>query len=361
MKITKSGPKVRLPFGTATSGDVSGGLPGDLTVVGIGGIPVDVSSPTDGDVLTYVLANADIELLPSSGGGATFGTPAIVLGTAAAAGAIDEVIRRDSTIVAFDATAPVTQAFADVAATGAAAIAARRDHKHGMPTSPLGLPLGLTGATAATRYVGATASGAPASGTFAVGDFIIDQSGKVWVCTVAGTPGTWVQISSGITVVDEGTPLATAGTTLDFVGAGVTATGAGATKTITVPNSVSGTSYQIVAVYDASTSAIAGNPEVDVVVPAAGTLVSWTLLADVSGSITIDIYKAAYASYPPSSSIVNTGSGGVKPALSSQSKNQDLTLLHWTTALAAGDVLRFHVDSTATVKRVELTLTYTRT
>jgi hypothetical protein len=55
---------------------------------------------------------------------------------------------------------------------------------------------GLTGATAASRYVGATTSGAPVSGTFAIGDFIIDQTGRTWVCTVAGTPGTWV-VSAG--------------------------------------------------------------------------------------------------------------------------------------------------------------------
>lgn len=55
---------------------------------------------------------------------------------------------------------------------------------------------GLTGATAASRYVGATASGAPTSGTFAVGDFIIDQTGIMWICTAAGTPGTWVDASS---------------------------------------------------------------------------------------------------------------------------------------------------------------------
>lgn len=70
-----------------------------------------------------------------SGGGVTYGTPAIVLGTAASAGSTDEAIRRDATIVAFDATAPVTQAFGDSAATGAAAVAARRDHVHGMPAS----------------------------------------------------------------------------------------------------------------------------------------------------------------------------------------------------------------------------------
>jgi len=50
---------------------------------------------------------------------------------------------------------------------------------------------GLPGATAASRHAGATTSGAPTSGTFAVGDYIIDQTGAMYVCTVAGTPGTW--------------------------------------------------------------------------------------------------------------------------------------------------------------------------
>jgi hypothetical protein len=59
-------------------------------------------------------------------------------------------------------------------------------------TSPDFAASGLTGATQASRYVGATASGALGSGTFAVGDFVIDQTGKVWVCTVAGSPGTFV-------------------------------------------------------------------------------------------------------------------------------------------------------------------------
>jgi hypothetical protein len=57
----------------------------------------------------------------------------------------------------------------------------------------LGRPAGLTGATQPTRFVGATATGAPSSGTFAAGDFVIAQNGAVWVCTVAGSPGTWVQ------------------------------------------------------------------------------------------------------------------------------------------------------------------------
>ena len=66
----------------------------------------------------------------------SFATNALLLGPAAAAGAATTPLRSNDTIAAFDATVPVTQAFADVAATGSVAFAARRDHKHGMPASP---------------------------------------------------------------------------------------------------------------------------------------------------------------------------------------------------------------------------------
>jgi hypothetical protein len=66
-------------------------------------------------------------------------------------------------------------------------------------TAPALIASGLSGASAASRYVGATASGAPITGTFAIGDFIIDQTGKVWICTAAGSPGAWTQ-STGATV-----------------------------------------------------------------------------------------------------------------------------------------------------------------
>lgn len=71
-------------------------------------------------------------------------------------------------------------------------------------------PTGLTGATQASRYVGATASGAPATGTFLVGDYVIDRSGLMWICTVAGSPGTWVSSGGGggggRTLISEQTP-----------------------------------------------------------------------------------------------------------------------------------------------------------
>jgi len=65
----------------------------------------------------------------------------------------------------------------------------------GAPVSTFPGPVavtGTTGASAGGRYVGATASGAPTTGTFLAGDFCNDQAGSLWVCTAGGTPGTWV-------------------------------------------------------------------------------------------------------------------------------------------------------------------------
>lgn len=56
----------------------------------------------------------------------------------------------------------------------------------------------LPGATAATRFAGGTVAGAPTSGTFLKGDFVIDQTGVVWICTTAGSPGTWNQAGTGL-------------------------------------------------------------------------------------------------------------------------------------------------------------------
>ena len=71
---------------------------------------------------------------------------------------------------------------------------------------------GLPGATAASRHAGATTSGAPTTGTFAVGDYVVDQTGFMWICTVAGSPGTWVKLLSGIVPVANGGTGVTAST-----------------------------------------------------------------------------------------------------------------------------------------------------
>jgi hypothetical protein len=70
-----------------------------------------------------------------------------------------------------------------------------------------GLPAALTGATQPTRYVGRwAATGAPASGTFAVGDFGFDGANTIQLCTVAGTPGTWVTATGTSSAVYPAVP-----------------------------------------------------------------------------------------------------------------------------------------------------------
>ncbi len=95
----------------------------------------------------------------------------------------------------------------------------------------------------------------------------------------------------------------------------------------------------------------------EIYVPFACTITAATLLADQSGSIVVDVYKAAYASYPPSSSIC----ASAKPTISATNKATDSTLTGWTTAIAAGDTLRFNVDSVGTVTRCTVILTVVKT
>jgi hypothetical protein len=89
-------------------------------------------------------------------------------------------------------------------------------------------------------------------------------------------------------------------------------------------------------------------------VPYACTITEWTVLSDISGSIVIDVWKASYASAPPSAS--DTIAGIEKPTLSSQVKNQDTSLSTWATSVSAGDVMAFNVNSVSTVTRVILSI-----
>ena len=90
---------------------------------------------------------------------------------------------------------------------------------------------GLPGATAASRHAGATTSGAPTTGTFAVGDYVVDQTGAMYVCTVAGTAGTWqlsgvsvnetiagknFVINGGMDIAQRGTSVSVGATTLTY-------------------------------------------------------------------------------------------------------------------------------------------------
>lgn len=111
-------------------------------------------------------------------------------------------------------------------------------------------------------------------------------------------------------------------------------------------------------VIDGSTQVITTGVKLDVVIPFACTITGWTLLADQSGSIVVDIFKDTYANYPPV--IGDKITASAPPTISTATKAQSSTLTGWTTSIAAGDVLRINVNSATTITRVTLVLDVTR-
>jgi hypothetical protein len=109
-------------------------------------------------------------------------------------------------------------------------------------------------------------------------------------------------------------------------------------------------------VIDGGGSVIATGVKGYIEAPFSGTLLSATLLADVSGSAVVDIWKDTYANYPPVDADSITSS--TPPTLSSAIKSQNTTLTSWTTSLTKGDILGFNVDSATTVTKLTVSLRY---
>ena len=93
-------------------------------------------------------------------------------------------------------------------------------------------------------------------------------------------------------------------------------------------------------------------------VPFACTVNTWTLLADTTGSVAIDVYSDAYASYGTNTSMVGAGT---KPAIASATKAQSAPASWTTTSIAAGNIIGFNVTSVSAVARVTISLKVTRT
>lgn len=109
---------------------------------------------------------------------------------------------------------------------------------------------------------------------------------------------------------------------------------------------------------DGGGSAISTGVKGEIFVPNACTVTEWTLLADQSGSIVIDVWVDSYANYPPTDA--DSITAAAPPTLSSVTKNQSSSLTGWTTSIAAGSTIRWNVDSATTVTRATLLLKVTQ-
>lgn len=134
--------------------------------------------------------------------------------------------------------------------------------------APAFLSTGLQGSNTSSRFVGATASGHPTTGYYLIGDYCVDQTGAFWVCTISGSPGTWIKVGSG-------------GVSPAFVGARIQAT-----STQSIPNSTNTDLHYQQVYFDTDSMANLGANDRILTVNTAGTylVVCETVWAWTSGS-----------------------------------------------------------------------------
>lgn len=216
------------------------------------------------------------------------------------------------------------------------------------PTGPTGFSAtGPTGRTGATGYTGPLGNsftgptGASATGT----------TGPTGMTGFGATGPTGVTGNTG----PSGGPTGNTGPTGPTGATGATGAGTTGSTGPTGPTQVAAFEFVI----DGGGSVITTGVKGDFEVPFNCTITQAVLLADVSGSIVVNVWKDSYANYPPT--VADKITASAPPTLASATSSKDTTLTGWTLTLTAGDTLRFNVDSVTTCTRVTLSLKVTRT
>lgn len=92
-------------------------------------------------------------------------------------------------------------------------------------------------------------------------------------------------------------------------------------------------------------------------IPYNATPLSWDLIANVSGSLSVDVRRtASYTNWSGCAASTNSIVGTEKPTITTAFKGQDTALTTWS-GISAGNILNFHVDATPTnITRATLVL-----
>lgn len=89
-------------------------------------------------------------------------------------------------------------------------------------------------------------------------------------------------------------------------------------------------------------------------VPFSGIIVSCSILTDVVGDLTVDIWKDVYANYPPTDA--DSITAGNEPSITGDDQFIDTTLTGWTVSVNKGDVLMFNIDACNTITNAIVSL-----
>jgi len=87
-----------------------------------------------------------------------------------------------------------------------------------------------------------------------------------------------------------------------------------------------------------------------ITVPYNGTITDWEIMADQAGTCNIDVRKSTFSGFPTQTSI--TGSAPI--TMSATQKASSSILTGWDTAITAGDVYGFTLNTAATITRLNL-------
>jgi len=175
--------------------------------------------------------------------------------------------------------------------------------------------------------------------------------------TVGGTLG----VTGAATLASVGvTNNATVGGTLGVTGAATLSSTLGVTGAITSAGSTVLTKTtapaSLAVTIDGGGSAITAGAAADIEIPFACTITGVKAFADQTGSVSVDFLRSATGVYPPVTSLV-----AAAPLVLSSASSGTASLGTWTTALAAGDIIRPVTSGVATITRLTLNLTLART
>lgn len=250
------------------------------------------------------------------------------------------------------------------------------------PTGPSGGPTGATGATGPSGAAAATGTTGPTGNTGATGLGATGNTGPRGQTGFTGPPGNFGATGAAATGATGPTGAAATGSTgpTGIAGAATntgatgptgntgptgvagSATNTGATGPTgatgntgsTGPSQIAGLEFVIDGGGVAITSGMKGFLEVDF----ACTITQNTLLADVSCTAVVDIFLCTFSAFAPPT---HPASGDKitsthPPTITAALKSQDSTLTGWTTAVPAGSILGFNVNSNDNATRLTLAL-----
>jgi hypothetical protein len=103
---------------------------------------------------------------------------------------------------------------------------------------------------------------------------------------------------------------------------------------------------------DGGTSVPTTGTYASIVSPFSGTITSWTIISDISGSATLDVWKANGAKPTNANSIT----ASAKPTLTSSDYATSSTLTGWTTSVSSGDVFTVELEAISGCNRLTLQL-----